>query len=222
MTLCHQPRSSYAVGQEQVARPVNANAEETRGRILEAASELFAQRGFEGASVRQIATGAGVSLGMIRHYYGSKDGLYRACIATAYAIYQQLGSQIDDALSAGGSPANVLESAVRTAFRYALAHRPAFKLTLWSLLGADSYPGELGDSEMLPFIQRLADHLAGPLSMPRGNVALKIRTMIFLVSRYATADYDEMAELIGQAPDEAQTVQALEDHLADATRRLFA
>ena len=54
--------------------------EETRGRILEAALELFADSGFDGASTRTIAERAGVNLPAIQYYFGSKEGLYRAVV----------------------------------------------------------------------------------------------------------------------------------------------
>ena len=54
--------------------------EETRARILEAALELFATSGFEGASTRTIAEQAGVNLPAIQYYFGSKEGLYRAVV----------------------------------------------------------------------------------------------------------------------------------------------
>lgn len=54
--------------------------EETRGRILEAALELFAASGFEGASTRTIAERADVNLPAIQYYFGSKEGLYRAIV----------------------------------------------------------------------------------------------------------------------------------------------
>src|SRR5215469_4812704 len=54
--------------------------EETRARILEAALELFAASGFEGASTRTIAEQAGVNLPAIQYYFGSKEGLYRAVV----------------------------------------------------------------------------------------------------------------------------------------------
>src|ERR1700758_1105142 len=54
--------------------------QETRGRILEAALELFAASGFEGASTRTIAERAGVNLPAIQYYFGSKEGLYRAVV----------------------------------------------------------------------------------------------------------------------------------------------
>jgi len=55
--------------------------EETRARIMEAAIELFAASGFDGASTRAIADRAGVNLPAIQYYFGSKEGLYRAVIA---------------------------------------------------------------------------------------------------------------------------------------------
>lgn len=59
---------------------VQARGEDTRRRILETALDLFAAHGYEGASTRQIADGAGVNLPAIQYYFGNKEGLYRAII----------------------------------------------------------------------------------------------------------------------------------------------
>src|SRR5512139_3551664 len=47
-------------------------------RILDAAERLFAERGFEGASVRDLAAAAGVNLAAINYHFGGKEALYRA------------------------------------------------------------------------------------------------------------------------------------------------
>jgi AcrR family transcriptional regulator len=47
-------------------------------QIIEAAEELFADRGFDGTSVRDIAESAGVNLAMISYYFGSKEKLMEA------------------------------------------------------------------------------------------------------------------------------------------------
>lgn len=47
-------------------------------RILLIAMELFAERGFDGVTVRDIAAKADVSVGLINHHYGSKEGLRQA------------------------------------------------------------------------------------------------------------------------------------------------
>jgi AcrR family transcriptional regulator len=51
-----------------------------RSQILIAAEELFADKGFEGTSVRDIAHLAGVNLAMISYYFGSKEKLFEALI----------------------------------------------------------------------------------------------------------------------------------------------
>jgi AcrR family transcriptional regulator len=56
-------------------RPGN---QDTREAILAAAREAFAERGFDGASIRQIATSAGVDPALVHHYFGAKDQLFLA------------------------------------------------------------------------------------------------------------------------------------------------
>jgi len=50
-----------------------------RARIREAAIALFTEHGVKGTSILDIAKVAGVSGGLIRHHFGSKDGLCEAC-----------------------------------------------------------------------------------------------------------------------------------------------
>jgi len=54
-----------------------------RARIRDAALQLFAERGIAGAGVRDIAQAAGVSSGLIRHHFGSKEALRDVCDAYA-------------------------------------------------------------------------------------------------------------------------------------------
>jgi len=60
-----------------------------RARIRDAAIELFADRGIEGATIRDIAQKAGVSSGLLRHHFGSKDGLRDAC--DEYVLSELIG-----------------------------------------------------------------------------------------------------------------------------------
>lgn len=54
-------------------------------RILEAAEELFAEKGFEGTSVRDIAQKAEINLAMISYYFGSKEKLLESLILYRYS-----------------------------------------------------------------------------------------------------------------------------------------
>jgi TetR/AcrR family transcriptional regulator, regulator of cefoperazone and chloramphenicol sensitivity len=50
-----------------------------RARIRDAAIRLFAERGMDGTTVRDITQAAGVSPGLLRHHFGSKEGLREVC-----------------------------------------------------------------------------------------------------------------------------------------------
>lgn len=55
--------------QAKVAKPP------VRDRLLASAARLFAERSFEGVSVREICKASGTSINMVHHYFGNKDGL---------------------------------------------------------------------------------------------------------------------------------------------------
>ena len=56
--------------------------EETRARIVAAAMRLFGEKGYEGASTRDIAAAAGVNAPALQYYFDNKEGVFRACIET--------------------------------------------------------------------------------------------------------------------------------------------
>jgi AcrR family transcriptional regulator len=58
-------------------RPGNPD---TRDAVLTAAREAFAERGFDGATIRGIATAAKVDPALVHHYFGNKDKLFLAAI----------------------------------------------------------------------------------------------------------------------------------------------
>ncbi|MDB5209994.1 MAG: TetR/AcrR family transcriptional regulator [Sediminibacterium sp.] len=48
--------------------------------IMNAAIELFAEKGFEGSSIRDLASRADVNVAMVNYYFGSKDKLFEAIV----------------------------------------------------------------------------------------------------------------------------------------------
>ena len=63
------------------ARPRSTEARETRRDLVEAALELFAEKGYYGVSLRDIARAAGVQQATIYHHFASKEALFEAVIA---------------------------------------------------------------------------------------------------------------------------------------------
>lgn len=76
---------------------VRAGEEARRRDLLAAASTLVAEAGPQGATVRAIAARAGVTPGLIRHYFGTKEAL----LAEAYLVL--MDSMTETAAGAGGA-----------------------------------------------------------------------------------------------------------------------
>src|ERR1700745_2182591 len=55
----------------------------TEARILEAATRIFLAAGYARATIRAVASAAGVDAGLVMHYFGSKQELYRRVIDAA-------------------------------------------------------------------------------------------------------------------------------------------
>jgi TetR/AcrR family transcriptional regulator len=64
-------------GQQAMQKPGGRNPQQTQQRILEAALQEFAAKGFAGARVDVIARRARINKRMLYHYFGDKEGLFR-------------------------------------------------------------------------------------------------------------------------------------------------
>lgn len=91
--------------------PSQARAEETRQRILDAATGLFGKYGFGGTSVNQIIRRAGVTAGAFYHHFDSKDQV-------ALTIVEQVGQQMASLrVDFVGSPEAGLDNVIDMTFR---------------------------------------------------------------------------------------------------------
>jgi len=94
-------------------------------QIINAAIELFAQKGFEGTSIRDLASKADVNVAMINYYFGSKDKLFEALVemkgANSRAILEGLLN--DKQLSSVEKIDRVIDSYVERLFKQRQFHR---------------------------------------------------------------------------------------------------
>lgn len=199
-----------------MARPVNANAEATKSRIVQSALSLFSARGFGEATIRDVAKGAGVSLAMVHHYFMSKEQLYDACIQVMLDELRQLSIRLTEDLS-GKSPRQVIERAIRVGFRFACDHRTAVRLLQRSLIDQGRVDAKVFQGSVLPFLDLLSGLLAGQMQRPAQELRLPLQSAIFLVSRYAISANDEVVSLVATgATNEEGAYQGVEDHLVEA------
>lgn len=65
-------------------RSVRSDGAETRLHILQVAGQLFAEKGFERTTSREICSAAGTNLAAVNYHFGSRDGLYEAVLVEAH------------------------------------------------------------------------------------------------------------------------------------------
>lgn len=80
-------------------------AAETRRRLLEAAVEVFAEEGFRGATLQEIARRADANVASTAYHFGNKEGLYAAVFEYAEQRMAQLRQPQDDAADDASLPA---------------------------------------------------------------------------------------------------------------------
>lgn len=204
-----------------MARPVNANAEATRRRILSSALAQFSEGGAGKTSIRDIARAADVSLAMVHHYFGSKDALYVACIDSMYAELFSLRTHLEGALRAGGSVDELLERAVRTGFRFARAHRTAVRLLLRDVVDTGELDARRRESMQQPFLAQASGLLSAALGRPAGELRLTLQSVVALTARYAISSEAELEMVTGLSAADDTATQAVEDHLVGIARALL-
>ncbi|UCC39804.1 MAG: TetR/AcrR family transcriptional regulator [Candidatus Aminicenantes bacterium] len=71
-------------------------SKEPKQRIMDVAISLFAQKGYAGVGVREIASEADVNIAMISYYFEGKLGILKAIIEEFFCHYSEILSDIDD------------------------------------------------------------------------------------------------------------------------------
>ncbi len=79
---------------------ISALEPNTRDRLLETATALFAEKGYAGTSVREIVDRAGVSKPVLYYYFKSKEGLFYAILEWAADVQQEI---LDEIFSTSGT-----------------------------------------------------------------------------------------------------------------------
>lgn len=99
----------------------------TQQRILDAAEHLFAERGFDGVSLRQITAAAGVELALANYHFGPKTELYIAVIRRRADELNDARRQLFDALPAVPSVEGLIDAFARPYLVKSLHGGPGWK-----------------------------------------------------------------------------------------------
>ena len=202
-------------------RPKGANGKNTKKRILRSASALFAKRGVGKTSTREIGRAAGVSLAMIHHYYGSKEALYRSCVAEMDAELSTLKESLSAVLAPGRPLPESIDTVVRTCFRFARAHQDAVRLTLREAIDENQHPNERRETLLLPFLDEGASLLTLLLGRSTADLRATLLSLNYLVVRYALTSERELRLTLTEGVDDGDILKTVENHLVLTASRLL-
>jgi len=120
-----QPSNTASAPDEATTRDLQR--EETRERILKAAREAFAEKGFLGASTRDIARRADANQGLITYHFSTKEELWRAA---ADSLFTELGDRLTEQMKAVGASLehDKARAAIREYVRFAADYPELFRL----------------------------------------------------------------------------------------------
>jgi AcrR family transcriptional regulator len=96
-----------------------------REQIIETALELFAQKGFEGTSIRDIAEKATVNVAMVNYYFGTKEKLFEKIVEYKSSVTRGLLDEIlnNKSLTAIQKIEAVIDSYIEKLFTHRMFHR---------------------------------------------------------------------------------------------------
>lgn len=165
----------------------------TRERILYAAEEVFAIRGFGGARTAEIAKKASVNKALLHYYFSSKEGLYHAMMDRLLFEMIQIAQ---DVLKKGLTGKALIDGIFDAFFDYAAKHRHFVRLTTVENSGAQSrYLENMLRNFFKPLFDRACDHLQNEAKKGRLK---KIDAPHFLTTVYlAIVGYFSDGKFIG-------------------------
>ncbi len=189
---------------------INKSAPETRSRILDAAEALFVEHGFDGTSMRQITSHAGVNLAAVNYHFGSKDALIQEVFRRRLTELNRQRLMALDRLEAeaGGAPlkpSRIVEAFFGTAIALA-ADTEHGGHTFMRLLGRtytdpNAFVRQFLAEEYAEVLERFLDALYRAVpEVPREEILWRFHFMMGAMS-YAIAGTDGLQLFAGKFDD---------------------
>jgi AcrR family transcriptional regulator len=208
----HLPLRSLA-GIAQVRRPTQRALakQRTREKILASAKSLFTEKGYEGATIRDIAAAAGMSTGAVFASFTDKSDLFNEIIgADRESLFEAMRAE-----AVGASAEEALNSMFDAGYRFTLADLPLLQATMsvsWSPdLGAQ-VRGRLNRRPITDLVVEILSH-----SIERGE--LSRNTNVAIISQML---WDCYLANFRHAAFEGWGLSELRERLAEQIRVILA
>ena len=187
-----------------------AQGRATRGQLIEVATRLFAEHGYEGASIEAVLSAAGVSRGALYHHFAGKEALFEAVVS---AVSEQVTVKLAETVQGCADPLDAMRTAALAWID--LAADPVIQRVVLvdapSVLGWDRWRA-MDDGRTLGAMRVMLQAISDSGRLPAELVAP--------FSHMILAALDEIVLVIARAPDSKaavaegrMAVQALLDRL---------
>ncbi|MEN8375897.1 MAG: TetR/AcrR family transcriptional regulator [Gemmatimonadota bacterium] len=186
----------------------------TRDALVRHGRELFADRGFEGASIRAITGSAGANLGAVTYHFGSKDALYAEVLRSVVA---PLRERIQAALAGGGSPLDRVEGVMRAFFGHHRDNPDMARLMLQRIAAGQPPPPPVAS-----IVREILRSLAGLIAEGQASGEIReghpVRMALSVVAQpvYLSLVRPILGKVTGDAS--LADLEALMDHAAEFAR----
>lgn len=167
-----------------------AMSDTRRAHVLDAARRVFADKGVEGASIREIAREAGYTAGALYSYFDSKEAIYAALLAESL---DRLQAEVEAVRALKGEPGRVLTAQAQTWFGFYASNPRDLDLGFYLVNGLaphgltqalDRALNERLLEALHPCEQALADMGLPPDAAARENAALFAHGMGLLLLKH--------------------------------------
>jgi AcrR family transcriptional regulator len=189
---------------------------ETRGRLLEAATRLFAARGFKKVTVREICRDARANVAAVNYHFGDKLGLYREVLSTAIDTMRRTTDAARDA-GAGGTPEQKLRAYIHVFVKRIVGS------------GDDSWIHQLMAQEMMdptPALDLVADQVIRPRLAYVGEILSELlgrpaddeqvqRCVLSVQAQCHMAMANPLSRRLVPNMQDAARLEQLADHIAE-------
>lgn len=192
---------------------------DARQRLLEAAAEVFADAGYEGASVRKITHRAGVNIAAVNYYFGDKERLYIEAVKHAHVC--STSGAMREEFPPDLPPADKLSLFIRGMVN--AMHAPASPAMMKLMMREMADPGKAAHVVVEEFIRPMAFRLKGILrellpDLPPPKLLMTGFSVIGQILYYR--QNRPVSELIfGKATVEQLTADMVADHVLAFTFR---
>jgi AcrR family transcriptional regulator len=161
----------------------------TEARILDAATQVFFSAGYERTTIRAVASAAGVDAGLVMHYFGSKQELFRRVIDAA---------PVPEISGAPGQAAEQLLASLADR----LANEPVASLTLMRSMLTNPEAASAASAAIARYQTQIARAIPGDNADLRAAIISAV-TLGIMVSRHliksdelASADPEQVIKLL--------------------------